>query len=331
MEAAHSIELWEDCMQHCGAATAHYGVIGLGPIGTLLSAVLSKAGQRVSTVSLEPEKAAALNEAPIRVRGAINLEGRVSRAFLSLRELIRADPDVVLITTKSCDSPALLDAVKALDPDPRVVFVSCQNGIDVEMQIVERFGPSRALRMVLNVGCRLQSAIEVEVVFNLPSILSDVAAVPAEVRRSFARHLSGAGFPVQTVENYQTDVFKKAILNSSMGSVSALTGCTMQGVLDDPGLRQVLKMMIEEDIAIAQRMGLDIGPGYVEEAFAYLARGGHHRPSMLEDLERGRKTENDAHCGRLVFYAETFGVPAPVNRTMYALVRNREEAGRATR
>ncbi|GMU60219.1 MAG: putative 2-dehydropantoate 2-reductase [Myxococcaceae bacterium] len=309
--------------------STHYGVIGLGPVGTLLSAVLGAAGQQVSTVSLEPEKAAVLRNSPIKVHGAINLEGRVSRAFLTLEELLDATPDVILLTTKCCDSPALLDRIKALQPEPRWVIVSCQNGIDVEAQIVERFGDARALRMVLNVGCRLLSPVEVEVVFNLPSILSDRAAVPAAVRQRVASHLDGAGFPVRVEESYQTEVFKKAILNSSMGAGGARPGRTKQGGRGDPSRRHGLEGRVDEDIAIAQRLGLGIGPGFVDEAMAYMGRGGHHRPSMLEDLERGRKTENDAHCGRLVYYAERLGVPAPMNQAMYALVRNRELGGGA--
>lgn len=308
----------------------HYGIIGLGPVGTLLATFLSAAGQRVSALCLDPAHADALSSQPLKAFGAISAESRIHRAYTDLAEFLAAGPEVVLIVTKSSDSPPLLDRILAAKPDPRVVFLSCQNGIDVEAQISERFGAERALRMVMNVGCRLKAPTQVEVVFSLPNILSDVPAVRAELRQKIADDFNSAGFPVKRVEGYQTEVFKKAILNSSMGALSALTGKTMQDVLGDAGLRAVLRTMIQEDIEIAQRLGLPIGEAFIEEALAYMARGGNHRPSMLEDMERGRITENDNHCGRLVFYADKLGVPAPMNHAMNALMRNRERReGRA--
>jgi 2-dehydropantoate 2-reductase len=46
-----------------------------------------------------------------------------------------------------------------------------------------------------------------------------------------------------------------------------------------------------------------------------------NRSSMLQDLERGAPTEIDAICGAVVGAGDRLGVPTPVNRCLWQLVR----------
>ena len=46
---------------------------------------------------------------------------------------------------------------------------------------------------------------------------------------------------------------------------------------------------------------------------------------MLQDLERGRKTEIDAINGSIVREGKRLGIPTPVNDVMVTLVKIQEE------
>ncbi|OPZ59691.1 MAG: 2-dehydropantoate 2-reductase [Deltaproteobacteria bacterium ADurb.Bin510] len=46
-----------------------------------------------------------------------------------------------------------------------------------------------------------------------------------------------------------------------------------------------------------------------------------HRASMLQDLERGRRTEIDSLNGAIVRYGAELGLSTPVNATITALIR----------
>ena len=52
-----------------------------------------------------------------------------------------------------------------------------------------------------------------------------------------------------------------------------------------------------------------------------------HRSSMLQDLQRGRRTEIDAINGRIWHYGEELGIPTPVNETLTRLICQRQGAG----
>jgi 2-dehydropantoate 2-reductase len=46
---------------------------------------------------------------------------------------------------------------------------------------------------------------------------------------------------------------------------------------------------------------------------------------MLQDLERGRKTEIDAINGSIVREGQRLGIPTPVNEVMVMMVKVQEE------
>ena len=49
-----------------------------------------------------------------------------------------------------------------------------------------------------------------------------------------------------------------------------------------------------------------------------------HKPSMLQDVEAGRETEIDFLNGAIVAFGDRYGVDAPLNRTLTALVKGLE-------
>jgi 2-dehydropantoate 2-reductase len=53
----------------------------------------------------------------------------------------------------------------------------------------------------------------------------------------------------------------------------------------------------------------------------YMKKAGHHKPSMLMDIEKGRGTEIDFISGKFVKYGDQAGVETPYNKTLRALVK----------
>jgi len=260
----------------------------------------------------------------IIISGALHAEEKLHNLYTDLEPLLSTKPDVVLICTKSVDSEGLLERIKALHPSNEMLFVSCQNGLDVEDQIVKLFGPGRALRMVLNMGCGIVDSNEVRVSFAMRHFISDIATVNSHLIQQIAHDLSSAEFLTEADEFYRVSVFKKALLNASLGSICALTKQTMAFVMDQPDLRKMVRQMLDEGIRIANAMDVPIGDEFIEEAITYLEGGGEHKPSILIDIEKGRRTENEYHCGKLVEYARRYGVDVTVTPVVYSLIKTLE-------
>jgi 2-dehydropantoate 2-reductase len=284
-----------------------YGVIGLGAVGRVIAAHLLQARHKVLVLTRQVSNCEKLLAKPLSIVGEATANAQVTHCFSELAEFIAAKPDVVLICTKNTDSKALLTQINALNPAPEMLFVSCQNGIDVEDQISEIFGRKRALRLVLNMGCSISGDNEVRVNFFMPHYLSDLP-FGAAYAQQIANELTAAGFTTQVKTDYRVETFKKALLNSSLGSLCAITRQTMSFVMDRPEMRSLVKQIVQEGIAIAQAMNISIASDFVDQAMLYLEKGGDHKPSVLVDIENNRKTENDYHCGKLAKYAQEYDV-----------------------
>jgi 2-dehydropantoate 2-reductase len=58
---------------------------------------------------------------------------------------------------------------------------------------------------------------------------------------------------------------------------------------------------------------------------------GDAKPSMLQDVERGRPTEIDAINGAIVREGTRLGVPTPYNQALLLLIKAREEVAVSAR
>ena len=206
-----------------------------------------------------------------------------------------------------------------------MLFISCQNGLDVEEQIRNVFGRKRALRLVLNMGCSISAPNEVKVNFFMPHILSDLP-LGAAYAQQIANDLSSSGFPTQVKTDYRVETFKKAILNSSLGALCGVTRQSMSFVMARADMRELVKQVIKEGVAVAHAMNISIQGDFVEQAMLYQDQGGDHKPSILLDIENGHKTENDYHCGKITEYAKAYGVKIkliPVISTLLKTIESR--------
>jgi 2-dehydropantoate 2-reductase len=309
----------------------HFGVIGMGPVGTTLSAALSVAGHRVSFLCRDPDRCETLLEKPVRIVGAYKQKVQLKEGHTEMPPFVAGQPDVILICVKSCSSRALLMGLGATRLPAEVVIVSCQNGLDVEEQIAEVFGSDRGIRMVLNMGCSISSPDTVTVAFRMPHYLGCLAGCDPAVGEALVAAFNKGGFDTKYIEDYRSQAYKKAILNASLGSVSALTRMTMSDAMNEPELYRMMAQIVREGIEIGCALGLEIDDDYQEQAMAYLSKGGNHKPSILLDIERCRPTENEYHCGKMFRWSEALNIDAPVTQSTYYLLKNLERSLRRSR
>lgn len=301
----------------------HYGIVGFGPVGALFAAHLAQAGHKVSVSCRNTYKCEYLLKHKLKVSGELQTETQLTDVFTDMEQFVRAEPDVILICTKSCYSEEILRQIKAYGPREETVLVSCQNGIDVEEQITEIFGPDRALRMVLNFGVNFISRTEIQVAWSFEHYLSEKENM-GSVCRQICDDLNQAGLKVELVKNYKEEAFKKAILNSALGSVCALTHMTMGEAMEEAEMLRLVREFVRESIEVAEASGYALGESWLDTAIDYLSKGGNHKPSILVDIEKGRMTENEAHCGQLFRRAEELGIQVPVIQTTYYFMKNLE-------
>lgn len=137
---------------------------------------------------------------------------------------------------------------------------------------------------------------------------------------AIAKGLARAGFEAVVSPNVRFDLWYKLWGNLTMNPVSALTGATVDRVLDDPLVREFCSQAMREAAAIGARLGCTIEQG-PEDRHAVTRKLGAMKTSMLQDVEAGRAIELDSIVGAVHELAGRLGVPAPNVAALLGLAR----------
>ena len=134
--------------------------------------------------------------------------------------------------------------------------------------------------------------------------------------------------PTHAVADARGAQWRKVIFNAATNPIGALTQLTHGRVCERPDLRRLVSLLVDEGKAVAAAQGitLDSDP---EELIDYAARKDvayDHKASMLQDVEARRPTEVDYLNGGIVRFGEEHGVPTPLNRAIWALVKGLERS-----
>jgi 2-dehydropantoate 2-reductase len=296
-------------------------VLGAGPVGGILAAHLLSAGHAVLLVDAWKEHIERIGTDGLHISGLEKMLARPTQLFASIGELDTIVPEFVFICTKACDLDTVCGEMSGSLKRSSAVFLSFQNGIDTEAVIAEHIGRSRVLRAVVSYAGVLLGPGEIrESFFTPPNYLGWLDERGVEPCREAAALLSESGLATEATENINRYVWRKTILNTCTMAIAAVTGMNMQEMIDFPPTARLVESLLNESIAVAAAYGFDYGPEFAETVRDFNRHAGPHRPSMLVDLESGRKTENAFLVRRIAEHAERKGIPAPLHRTMANLI-----------
>jgi 2-dehydropantoate 2-reductase len=313
-------------------------IYGAGAIGGYLAAELTLAGEDVSIVARGPHLQA------IRERGLkLLIEGKEKLARVRSTE----DPgeigaqDYVILTLKAHSVAPVVDRMRPLlGPDTAVV--TAQNGIlwwyfyklpgpwenarlpiaDPGGKIWDGLGPERAIGCVVYPSCEIVEPGVVRHIDGKRFMLGEPDGTKSERVTTLSKILTSAGLKSPVRTRIRDDIWLKLWGNVSFNPVSAVTGATLEEMIENPGTREVIRKMMLEAESVARKLGVDF-PVDVDTRISWGAEVGAHRTSMLQDLEKGRPMEIDALVGSVSELGRLTSVPTPTIDTLLALVRLR--------
>jgi len=304
------------------------GILGAGPVGSILAASLARAGQEVIIVESSPGRLRQLSDG-LSVEGLKTLSTTGGYTLVDDLEKLGGRPlHALFVCTKAWSLAGLLPVLEtALNPEALVI--SFQNGIGPEDEMARVFPPARVARGVVNYagGLDPETGAARLVWFNPPNFLGAMAPQAAGAVEELAGLLTGAGLETRAVpwREVKEKVFLKTILNAALSPLCAATGITMRKAMTYPHTRAMARALLQEGLGVAAALGYHYGEDALDRCMGYLDRGGDHMPSMWVDLERGTRTEIDYINGKIVQIGGMFRhTRVDLNRFMAAAVVTRE-------
>jgi len=310
-------------------------VYGAGALGQGVGGLLASAGHEVHFL-LRNRFLGPMGARGLSVTGLFG-DYHVAPDALALHEttksVIDLDFDYVLITTKAYDTA---DSVAELQTISRQRFfpVSMQNGCGNLERLTEGFGKARALAARVITGFEIKEPGVVNITVSADSIHLGGPAegeVP-EAARLLATAINSSGLPCETTPHIRRDLFAKLLYNCALNPLGALLRVPYGALAETIHTRAVMETVVREAFAVISAMGertwWDTAEDYLGVFYAtQVPATYHHRSSMLQDLENGKKTEVDALTGYVSRQGRALGCATPVCDTLSHLVRFQEENG----
>ena len=106
---------------------------------------------------------------------------------------------------------------------------------------------------------------------------------------------------------------------------------TLKEVMDIASTESLVEDLLREGIEVAEAAGVTFDEGFFENGVRHLKTAGYHKPSMLQDVERGAMTEIDWLNGKIVEHAHARGLQAPNHAAITRLVKGLETRSMAPR
>jgi 2-dehydropantoate 2-reductase len=143
---------------------------------------------------------------------------------------------------------------------------------------------------------------------------------------ALSQALIEAGFDAPVRDNIRWNIWLKLWGNVCFNPISALTGATLDRMVEEPALRALCKTMMLETKAVNEAFGIQIPVEMMDRRLAMAGSIVGHKMSMLQDLERGRSLEIDALVTAVQELGRLASVQTPVIDAVLALVQERGRA-----
>jgi 2-dehydropantoate 2-reductase len=299
-------------------------VVGCGAVGSLFAANLAQLDEvEVWAYDLAREHVDAINRDGLRLSGAANVVAR-PRATSDAKDLPPCEFGIV--ATKAMHTAAAIEATAGAFADGCVATV--QNGLGNEESIA--IHAERVIRGTTFPAGKLVAPGHVQWDVKGDTTFGPFEPKPAPVEEieRLADACTRAGMPTKAVADARGPQWRKVIFNAATNPVGALTGLTHGRVCEDPELRWLVSYLVDEGkaVAAAQTIELDADPEELIDHAAKPEVAYGHKSSMLQDVEARRPTEIDYLNGGIVRFGEEHGVPTPLNRAIWALVKGLERS-----
>lgn len=317
-------------------------IVGVGSLGTILGAFLSRAGYHCDLIDTNKAHVDALNKNGAKIIGTVDFTTPV-KALLPVD--MEGEYDIIFYMTKQTANPFALPQIKQHLAKDGVVVVM-QNGIPEE-KVAAVVGKERVLGAPIGwaatwigPGVSSLNSTKAGLSIDLGAFEGPVTPKALEVKK-----ILECMCVVHLTDNLKGNRWTKLLANACVSGLSAVTGGTFGDVMDNEKSLEVLLYIAKEVIDAGRASGVrfekfydvhDIGNTFywrnesekaaakkaVLTAFASARKG---TASMLQDLEKGQKTEIFAINGHVVDVGKKLGIATPANQFVVDMVTSHEK------
>jgi 2-dehydropantoate 2-reductase len=292
-------------------------VLGAGAVGCFFGGMLARAGHKVTLIG-RPVHVEAFRKTGLHFEGLkfdehIPVEAGTDAAAVRGARL-------VLFCVKSTDTERAAGQIAPfLDADAAVV--NLQNGVDNVARIETRISRP-VVPAVVYVATEMAGPGHLRHHGRGDLVIGALdGKVSKKTLEEIKNRFGAADVPVAISDNIAGELWAKLVLNCAYNALSAIAQLPYGKLIEGAGVREVMRDVVGEALAVAKASGVQMAPDMLERTLKLAAAMPTQYSSTAQDLARGKPTEIDHLNGFVARKGEALGVPTPANRALWSLVK----------
>jgi 2-dehydropantoate 2-reductase len=290
-------------------------ILGTGAMASLFAAHLAASGSKVRMLGTWVEGIEAINQNGVRLIG-LDGDEQSYPAEATDDPLECAGSEFAIVLVKSYQIKRVAQQLSVCLSEDGLAL-TLQNGLGNDTALAEVLGAQRVAAGVTTFGATLVEP-------GLVRYGGEGAISLGNNKRvdSLAEVLIKAGFVVELVENTDSLVWGKLVINAAINPLTALLKVPNGELIANPTARTLMGLVAQETKRVSSATGIDLP---YQDAVAVVEsvaqKTASNLSSMLKDVMRNSPTEIDAINGAVVRVGEAINVPVEINRTLWLLVK----------
>jgi 2-dehydropantoate 2-reductase len=329
-----------------GATTMRIGIMGAGAIGCNVGGMLARAGHDITFIDQWPAHVEKMKADGLTLSGTWpNYQVPVTALHLYEAQSIQEPFDAAFLAVKGYDTEWATVFILRFLKEPDGYIVDFQNGINDE-RVAAIAGRHRTLGAVITIGAGLYEpgvALRTDPLGSgrVGFKVGELDGSDTERARELARIMDEGITSTKFTNNLFGERWSKMAANCMSNPLAGLSGYGTSETKTVPVARRIGIQVAAEVIQVARAAGHTVEPIAGIDAQRYVdgAQGkslssleddmvaavgktaGEGRPSFLQDVMRGRRTEIEELNGFVASEGRRLGVPTPFNDAVVAAVK----------
>ena len=302
-------------------------MIGAGAMGGVYGGLLKRAGYDVTLIDPREDHIRKIRNEGITIEGVrgahvIRLPAQSDTAGLPPADL------AIIFTDSNSTRDAAMAARTLLKPGG--FALTLQNGIGNVEALIGELGRERVVA-----GVSMNSAANPAAGWSAYTNVGMTSIGELDGRdtlrvKQVAQMLNKAEIPTEIIADPMSWIWGKFVLNCGVNALTAITGLRSGEIYRTPEVSALQDRIIDEIMAVVERKNLKLPEKDPRKKIKDHCRIRYNKPSMMQHIEQGRRTEIDSLNGALVREAKALGIATPYNEAVVAVVKGLERSRRQT-
>jgi 2-dehydropantoate 2-reductase len=297
---------------------------GAGAMGAVFGGRLAQAGNEITLVDVSPGAVDTINRQGLTVEDKTGASD-VIRVRASTDPASAAGSELALVFVKCYHTEAAVRSV-ASHLATEATVLSLQNGWGNAPLIASIVGEERTMTGVSYHSATALEPGRVRHAGQGMTFIGELNGAMSERLRRVAETFKAAGLDVTPTQTVLNEIWAKLALNACALPTSALLRLYAGQLVERDSMLALMREILREVVAVVHALGVEIDEAERWEAITgLLKRAANAKSSMLQDVEKHRRTEIDVINGAVVEAGLRVGIPTPYNQSMVWLVKSLED------